>query len=335
MRKIKVIIKNLVAYFLYYSGILSLIKNYKLKNKICVLAYHRVIPENMLNQVHSASGIITEKSLFQNHLRWLKQEFDIIAMDDMYDFLSNHKSISCGCMLTFDDGWHDNYFHAKELLEQENIPATVFLPFDYINSNTVFWQEELLARLLYLNDSNNSSDISFLEQVIGSEAKQDRHTLRGFVTKLKDKEYSEIEAILDSLRRYQKDSKVTLEHDAYLTWKEVLEMLSSNISFGSHSMSHRMLTRIASEEVQYEITESKVRIEEKIGRPVNAIAYPNGNSNSMVQDVVAESNYRLGFRIDHGYVSKDSNPMALPRINIHSGNSRNKPILLCTILKIF
>ena len=44
---IKFIIKNIIAYFLYYTGILFLIKKYHLKNKAVVLTYHRVMPKDV------------------------------------------------------------------------------------------------------------------------------------------------------------------------------------------------------------------------------------------------------------------------------------------------
>ena len=336
MQKIKIAVKNTIAYLLYYSGLLSLIKHYKLKNRVCVLAYHRVLPEEMLGKINSTSGIVTDSNLFRKHLSWLKQEFQIIGMEEMNGILANpEKQISNGCLVTFDDGWRDNYLYARSLLEQEGIPATIFLPYNYIDSGEVFWQEELLARLSLLNDSGEEPDKLFLQELTGYEGKTDKYQLRGYITGLKSKTYSEINAILDSLRSYQKDRPITLEHDSYLTWDQVSDMEASNISFGSHAMTHRILTKIDPEDARHEISASKAMLEKQIGKAVDTIAYPNGNSNRAVENMVAESDYKLGFTISPGYVSKDSNSMALPRFNIHSNNSRNKPILLCTILQIF
>jgi peptidoglycan/xylan/chitin deacetylase (PgdA/CDA1 family) len=336
MRLIKTAIKNTIAYLLYYSGLLSLIKSSKLNHKACVLAYHRILPESRLSKINSTSGIITDSDLFRRHLSWLKEEFHIIAMEEMRDVLQGKKPmLSNSCLVTFDDGWQDNYEFAKTPLEQQSIPATIFLPYDYIGEEQVFWQEEMLARLSQLNESENNTDKQMLEEISGITGTTDKHTLRAFVTCLKGKGYAEIYSILDRLREYQKDKPVNLKHDAYMGWQQVGEMAAAKIDFGSHALSHRILTQIDHEDAKHEISESKSLIEQKTGSVVNAIAYPNGNSNRVIEKFVAESDYQLGFTMDRGYVSKDSNPLALPRVNVHTNNSRNKPLFLCTILNIF
>jgi peptidoglycan/xylan/chitin deacetylase (PgdA/CDA1 family) len=336
MRLIKTAIKNTIAYLLYYSGLLSLIKNNKLQHKACVLAYHRILPESMLSKINSASGIITDSDLFRRHLSWLKEEFHIIAIEEMRDALQGNKPmLSNSCLVTFDDGWQDNYEFAKAPLEQQRIPATIFLPYNYIGGKLVFWQEEMLARLSQLNASEDSADKQMLEQISAINGATDKHALRAFVTRLKGKSYAEIYDILERLRDYQKDKPVNLKHDAYMGWQQVEEMAASKIDFGSHALSHRILTQIDHDDAKHEISESKFLIEEKIGSVVNAIAYPNGNSNSAIEKLAAESDYQLGFTMDRGYVSKDSNPLALPRVNVHTNNSCNKPLFLCTILNIF
>ncbi|MES9833585.1 MAG: polysaccharide deacetylase family protein [Candidatus Thiodiazotropha sp. DIVDIV] len=336
MRLIKTTIKNTIAYFLYYTGLLSLVKNRKLRNKAFVLAYHRILPEAMLGKINSTAGIITDSDLFLRQLGWLKSEFHIIDIDQMQDVLLNGRQmVSNGCLVTFDDGWLDNYEYARTSLTQEEIPATIFLPYNYIGEELVFWQEEMLARFSQLNDSEDDTDRALLKQLTGIEAVSDKHTLRSAVTAMKCKDYREIYDTLDSLREHQKEKPVNLKYDAYMTWHQVNEMAASKINFGSHALSHRILTQIEPDDARHEISESRRLIEEKIGTKVNAIAYPNGNCDTSIEKIVSESGFQMGFIMGGGYVSQESNPMALPRINVHTNNSRNKPVFLCTILNIF
>lgn len=336
MRLIKTTIKNTIAYFLYYSGLLSLVKNRKLRNKAFVLAYHRILPEKMLEKINSTAGIITDSDLFRRQLSWLKSEFHIIGIDEVQDLLLNGREmVSNGCLVTFDDGWQDNYEYAKAPLAEEGVPATIFLPYNYIGEEQVFWQEEMLARFSQLNSSEDDADRALLKQLTGIEAVSDTHTLRSAVTAMKSRDYAEIYDTLDRLREHQKEKLVNLKYDTYMTWLQVEKMAASNINFGSHALSHRILTQIEPDDARYEISESKKLIEEKIGTEVNAIAYPNGNCDTTIEKIVAESGFQMGFIMGGGYVSQDSNPMALPRINVHTNNSRNKPVFLCTILNIF
>ena len=52
------------------------------------------------------------------------------------------------CLVTFDDGWWDNFEHALPILRDRGVPAAVFVATDYIGSERCFWQERL-NRLLF------------------------------------------------------------------------------------------------------------------------------------------------------------------------------------------
>ncbi|MDX1389136.1 MAG: polysaccharide deacetylase family protein, partial [Acidobacteriota bacterium] len=61
-----------------------------------------------------------------------------------------------------------------------------------------------------------------------------------------------------------------------LDWDEVREMAAQGISFGSHTATHPILSRLTRDEARAEIVESKRTIEEQLGIPVRSFAYPNG-----------------------------------------------------------
>lgn len=61
-----------------------------------------------------------------------------------------------------------------------------------------------------------------------------------------------------------------------LTWDQIKEMSENRISFGAHTVSHPIMSRISIEMAEREIQESKKTIEEKIGRPITSFAYPFG-----------------------------------------------------------
>jgi peptidoglycan/xylan/chitin deacetylase (PgdA/CDA1 family) len=238
-------------------------------------------------------------------------------------------------LVTFDDGWQDNFEYAMPPLATEGVPATIFLPYNYIGSGKLFWQEEMLARLTQLNQSEDDTDKALLLDLTDVKPGSDKEGLRQEVTKLKSKPYTEIDQVLQRLRVHQQQKRIDLELDTYMDWQQVNQMDKVNINFGSHGLSHRILTQIEQVEAKQEISESRRLLKEKIGTEVDTIAYPNGNCNSVIEKITDESGFRLGFTITRGYVAKDSNLMALPRVNIHTGNSNSKPLFLCSILNIF
>jgi peptidoglycan/xylan/chitin deacetylase (PgdA/CDA1 family) len=88
-----------------------------------------------------------------------------------------------------------------------------------------------------------------------------------------------------------------------LTWKQVSEMQDSGvIEFGSHTMRHRNLPRVASDDARWEIRESKKRLEEKLGREMAGFAYPYGAGayDPEIRRFVLEAGYRYDFGIKQG-----------------------------------
>ena len=160
---IKFTIKNIIAYFLYYTGILFLLKKHLLKNKAVVLTYHRVLPEDKENTSFSTKAIIVRPSTFNRHMTFIKKHFSI---QDITEFSTNILKNSIpdkpACLITFDDGWIDNYLYAFPILKDHAIPAIIFLPIDYIESMNLFWQEKLSRALFYLVSINTDSSNMFL-----------------------------------------------------------------------------------------------------------------------------------------------------------------------------
>src|ERR1700722_2296118 len=59
-----------------------------------------------------------------------------------------------------------------------------------------------------------------------------------------------------------------------LNWSEVRELHRAGIHFGSHSVTHPQLRHTTSEQLEYEIRQSKSSIEEEIGCEVESFCYP-------------------------------------------------------------
>jgi hypothetical protein len=82
-----------------------------------------------------------------------------------------------------------------------------------------------------------------------------------------------------------------------LNWEEVREMSSRGIEFGSHTVTHPILSKLAPDDLYFELGMSKRTIEERTGRPVTAVSYPNGKPNAFNEDTfrrAAELGYRFG-----------------------------------------
>lgn len=80
----------------------------------------------------------------------------------------------------------------------------------------------------------------------------------------------------------------------HLNWQQILEMRKSGILFGSHTMTHRNLTRLSRQELEYEIFESKRVLEKYLGA-IDSISYPFNRTNSTILQMVKQAGYKYGF----------------------------------------
>lgn len=126
-RGIKQAVKRLAARLLYDSGWVRLYSLLAMKDKALVLMYHRVLDETQAaGAVHP--GMYVARNVFEQHLRYLSRRYRVVSLGQFERWLSGALKISgVPCLITFDDGWQDNYHHAFPLLKAYSLPAAVFL----------------------------------------------------------------------------------------------------------------------------------------------------------------------------------------------------------------
>lgn len=105
-----------------------------------------------------------------------------------------------------------------------------------------------------------------------------------------------------------------------LSWEEIRLMRDSGlIDFGSHTLGPESLLNIKSaEELRRQIVDSKVKLEEKIGRPVVLFSYPQGGFNDTIRALVIEAGYRAAVATNPGKRFANNDIFVLKRIRISS-----------------
>jgi peptidoglycan/xylan/chitin deacetylase (PgdA/CDA1 family) len=107
--------------------------------------------------------------------------------------------------------------------------------------------------------------------------------------------------------------------ESHLCWNQVREMCGNGIEFGSHSMTHPSLAHIGKDEMMEQLSHSRMRLEEEIGKPVFGFAYPYGTFRHLpkgVEDLVRAAGYRWAFTTLPGLNRQGANPYMLKRTTI-------------------
>lgn len=93
------------------------------------------------------------------------------------------------------------------------------------------------------------------------------------------------------------------------------------IEVGSHTQTHKKLTKISAEEALREMQESRIAIGNTFGVPVRYLSYPKGSYNKSVMRDAAIAGYAGAVTVVERGVKKGDSPYALPRIQIDSTTS--------------
>jgi peptidoglycan/xylan/chitin deacetylase (PgdA/CDA1 family) len=81
----------------------------------------------------------------------------------------------------------------------------------------------------------------------------------------------------------------------HLDWREIGKLAAMGFSFGSHTRTHRDLTRLSIEVVREELAVSRLEIEQRLGCEVKSLSYPFGRTNTAVSAAAAAAGYRAAF----------------------------------------
>jgi len=344
LRGFRTAIKRLLSGTLYYTGLTVLLLRPRLASQGLVLMYHRVLPVQDSEKSSSSESIVVTPATFARHLKALQRHFTFVTPAEFEEWWQGRRSFpKAPCLITFDDGWKDNSVHAHPILRAAGAPAVIFLPTEYIGSQRTFWQERLTGMLENLGRHPRLASHPLVKNLglhgifqnnDTIRAKQARDTARNF------KSYTpeEINSIVSDVTDLVHTEIGPVEPstiDAHLNWHEVQTMQADNVHFGSHAITHRILTRLDGRETQTELCESRRILEQKLGTGVHTLAYPNGDHDSETCRLAQECGYHMAFTTVPGWVKQGDDPYRLRRINIHEGAHRHVHALYASILGVF
>jgi glycosyltransferase involved in cell wall biosynthesis/peptidoglycan/xylan/chitin deacetylase (PgdA/CDA1 family)/SAM-dependent methyltransferase len=106
------------------------------------------------------------------------------------------------------------------------------------------------------------------------------------------------------------------EEVSLMSWSEILQLQDEGVEFGSHSATHNYLTSLSPTEVLSEATRSRNMLQSKLGVPIHTFAYPYGEFDPVIQQVIGACGYTFGLSCRSGLSQFQDELLALPRIEI-------------------
>ena len=302
---------GLKALLLDYSG-LTLYKWATIPDGLYVFNYHRIGDSSATpfdSRIFSCSA---EK--FQQHLEFYKKDFDMLELSELAQVVEEKRKGRFG-LITFDDGYLDNYELAFPLLRSENLSAIFFTPTDYIGSSLIPWWDEIA---FMVRNSTKKHIVIEGDAVAISPSDIDESILM-VLNKFKA-DTSSLPSKLAYYRDVLKPHNGLPKKNLFMNWQQLLEMQSAGMTIGSHSCSHNILSHLSDDDQQMELMNSRVILEEKMGAPIAALAYPVGNYGTYTQrtcELAQRCGYEYAFTFTNSINSlKTMSKFTISRIGI-------------------
>jgi peptidoglycan/xylan/chitin deacetylase (PgdA/CDA1 family) len=344
----KHIIRQIVALLLYYSGITFVILFLRTSQKVVVLTYHHVIPDNYGSIVPLPPGTYVTQKVFDMQMRFIKRFFKIITLKEFCEKNIKQKNPKRYCLITFDDGWKDNLYYAHDVLKKYNLPATIFISTRFVEEKAFNGIDKIFYFMVRILSSNNDShqkltdklkkifnelsDIPFKEKKIVADD-EILFEITEALKKLNDLQLEKLCYRLEGLaEKYELDSD-GLKPEV-LNWDELRLLIRNGIEIGAHTHNHSILTHLPDDGVRTEAITPKKLIEQHLQTDVKAFAYPDGKWDVTVANQLQKAGYLCAFTNTFGY-HREGLSFSIPRINIHQDVTCSKALFVCELSGIF
>ena len=299
--------KELLADILFNSNLVNLFRRLPIRNKLLVLNYHRVRPNDPgFSTAFDEALYNLNADEFARQIRWLKQNTRLFSERDLIDHFreggGQNGPTSRPCVLiTFDDGYRDNYDIVYPILREFEAPAVIFITTQMVHDRRLAWWDVIA----YLIKQCGKPAIECCEQVFPMDDPGKRMATAFFQQRMKRERYEHTKYLLDELSDAcgVPHPDLDLQDREIMTWAQIREMAEHNIAIGSHTHTHRVLSTIPPNFQKEEMILSKILIEEQIGQPVFSISYPVGERQFIANEtaeIAASCGYMFGFTTNTG-----------------------------------
>ncbi len=295
--KIKALSKKAIAFPLTSIFPADRYYNCIKKKGLTVLTYHRITttPGRLYPQQW---GMFVEKKSFAWQMDYLLSHYSIVSLKDVVNAVIHGNPLPDNpVMITFDDGYRDNYLHAYPVLKQRHIPAVIFATSGFADKAYVPWADRYY---MVLRVSSLEKMKQALNRFTGN---PDAAPVITNDALFADFAALSIQQRNDLLSQLEEQCHINSGQYAGLicSWNELRELNKNGISIEGHTASHPpSLPVLDAEQIKTEILSSKNAIEMRLNKTVTAMAFPEGRFDQRVLAAVKESGLSIAFSTVNG-----------------------------------
>ncbi|RDI97140.1 polysaccharide deacetylase [Dyella solisilvae] len=294
-----------------------------LRKDLRILAYHRItpLPDPDIYEF-DLELISTSPEGFREQMSFIKRHYHPMRLSDVAEAINTGRELPTDAVVvTFDDGYNDNYHVAFPILRELGVPATFFVSTGHIDTGHPFAYDWLVHMIL----RTGAPRLELPELGMDEPMPDGRAARRALATMVLDR-MKETDALTQSAmtRRLETQwripSEVAPPDCQPMSWDQVREMHAAGYEFGSHGVHHRMLSKLPQDELEFEVRHSRDTLQRELGPAMLHMSYPVGGTRAFDQRVI-DTTREAGFELACSYISgtntqRDFNRYALYRLAV-------------------
>lgn len=282
-----------------------------------VLLYHRVLP----TVDRDVNELVTSVDHFAAHLKWLAEntrplrprEFLKAACQTTRSTLNLDGKPRA--VITFDDGYADNFHHALPVLVDAGFSAAVFAVTGAISTGAPFWWDAL--ETIVFDGKPDGDAWRMPDGTVVAHGADRAATYRTMHAVLKPMAEETRANVLTDLAWQGGVAPPAADEDSRpMSWEELRAWAAAGMTVGAHTRSHAPLAGLAPDALRDELMLSKRDLEKHLGIPVEMLAYPYGGRNDVGaqgEEAARAAGFRCAFANRIGNARWARSPFAVPR----------------------
>lgn len=327
---------ELAAWAMATSGMGTFFRSLRTGPAVLALAYHRI--GDGARSLFDRGLWSASPDAFDAQIRLLKSHADIIGPGDLPNVLGKDRGRYV--LITFDDGYRDNYEWAFPILRHHGVGATFFISTGYLDHPRASWWDEI-AWMVRSGRGEGLPASKWLPQPLAFDEPDRQQAVEQLLTIYKSLSGCATAAYMDDLAEATGSGRCDAAEAQrmWLTWDMVREMAHGGMWFGGHTVNHPILSSLPRCQQAREIAGCAERLREELGEPMRWFSYPRGKRDSFNADTrqcLRDQRVELAFSYYGGFRRwEDWDPYDIRRVGMEPDVSLDRLRAAMTLPRVF
>lgn len=262
------------------------------EHELAIFLFHGVITDRTCG-VRNYTGKHVASDLFARCIANVCRNGNALSMDEVLHSCETRAPFPPRSFaITFDDGFENNLTVAAPILDDFNVPSTIYITTEFVEKNGMSWIDRIENAVEHANEQtinprwanesfrliNKESRIRFLKAV------------RKYVKSSPDCDANIFaDELCSELGGVQAQPEANSELDRKMSWGQVRNAAQSElITIGGHSHTHPILSFLSPDQLAYELDNCLDLLKDKAGIGPTHFSYPEGLNHCYSEDVIEE-----------------------------------------------